>query len=248
MSESKKMLFDTLNKRGFRFPTSFIALDSETTAESVQCGRLPVQLALVEVVDGDVKNVAEIFLNWTVGNAVPANIFIAELNKISYIMQQKGETFPITYDMICQKGVPALVGLKHFMSQLVAYIDMGWPIVGHNIHGFDADLLDKAAHRYLDGFVIPWHKTSVLDTGLFQKAIKDDYFCYEGEPIEAWQRRVAKIMSNTKWNLRHCVAQYGLTEKLAGHAAHNAVSDCMAVAHLVHVFNRMLDEEASGKN
>jgi len=248
MTEAKKMLFEKLNDRGFRFPTSFIALDSETTAESVEFGRLPVQLALVEVVDGEVKHANEIFLNWTIGNAVPASSFIAELNKINYIMQEKGETFPITYQMICEKGKPAVSGLKHFMTQLVAYIDLGWPIVGHNIHGFDADLLNKAAHKYLDGFEIPWHKTSVLDTGLFEKAIKNDFYCYDGEPIEAWQRRVARIMSSTKWNLRHCVAQYGLTEKLAGHAAHNAVSDCMAVAHLVHVFNRMLDEGASGKN
>lgn len=243
----KGLLLQQLTDRGFRFPTSFIALDSETTAESAQLERLPVQLALVEVADGAIKNSTEIFLNWTIGGVVPVDVFRAELSKIQYIMRNKGEVFPITYELICEKGVPAIQGLKQFIAHLVAYIDAGWPIVGHNIHGFDADLLDKVTARYLSGFQIPWHATSVLDTGLFEKAYKDDWYCYDGEPIQAWQRRVARIISSTKWNLKHCVQQYGLSEKLANHAAHNAVSDCLAVAHLVQVFNSKLDEAASGK-
>jgi hypothetical protein len=245
MNTADKLMIKELNTRGFRFPAAFVAMDAETTAEG-QYGRLPVQLALVEVEDGKVKDTFEIFLNWGVGTDIPPQAFHSELNKINFIMAAKGDTFPITYDMICQRGVPAIAGLKQFIGKLLQYINARTPIIGHNIHGFDARMLDAITERYLMGWLAPWKETLVLDTGLFEKALNDDLFCYTGEPLDSWQRRVANVRSSTKWNLKGCITKYGLQEKMAGQPAHNAVADSMAVIHLTDVFNQILAGTYSG--
>jgi DNA polymerase III epsilon subunit-like protein len=232
-------LLDVLRARGFTFPDVYVALDTETTASGI-LGRLPVQLALLHVSGGVVIDQFEVFLNWGVGAGIDPRAFASELNKINYIMATRGDSFPITYDMVCERGQPALTGFHAVMSRLNNLVLAGVPIIGHNIFGFDAHMLDEVSERYLQGWTLPWDSTLVLDTGLFEKALSDNLLCYDNEDIPTWQKRVARIFSSTKWKLSYCIEKYGLQEKLASGMAHNAVFDTFAVIQLVNKFNELL--------
>lgn len=235
----KDKLLDRLKAENFLFPTSYVVLDAETTAKGA-LGRLPLQLALIKVTDGEVEDVAEWFLDWRRGFNMPADVLADEINKIGYIFAAKGERFPITYEMICEQGAPALPAVTAFLQKLTDCITAGTPIVGHNIRGFDIEMLNDVVARYFPELPIPWEKAAVYDTGLFEKALNLDLIFYSGESFNGWQNRVAKVASTVKWNLAGCITKYGLHEKLASGASHNAVYDCMAVVQLVNAFNAML--------
>lgn len=121
------------------------------------------------------------------------------------------EIHGITDEQVQQDGRPTAEVLPQLMECLTACWQAGWPVVGHNLGGYDLTLLDHELHRHNLGSITDFGGPGlVVDTLCIDKALR---------------RRVRGKGART---LQACADAYAIT--LDG--AHDAKHDCVAAARI----------------
>jgi hypothetical protein len=238
-------MFDTLSET-FEFPESYITADLETFGFSFD--RDPIMsLGYARVQNRVLVDVQEILLDWTRYPHIDHQYLQYRIGVLEEAYAKKGREFHYSWARLRNEGVPVLEGLYEYSRVLYEQIAADEMIMGHAFTRFDRRMLDTHTSRYLQGYLLPWRESTILDTGLLEKAAQLNLPPHNDESISQWMSRLQYIGSKVKWSLDgHCVPKYGLVARhsLDMRFAHSCGFDCRMVHHLVETYRELAADKA----
>jgi DNA polymerase III epsilon subunit-like protein len=223
------------------YPDDYFVADTETT------GVKPAEDLILEfgwhMTRGrKTADNASILINW-IGHFGITYEFIKErTDRLRQIMAEKGANYRYTPEMLIEHGMPAPEAIEQIYGIFMETLDRGEMIVGHNIIGYDRAMFDAMFNRFFDGKVIPWPADAMFDTGLVEKASRQNRVPWEGDTIHAWARRAAAPPWNVKWSLDAvCIPKYRLADRfgLQPDLAHTAAFDCLVTHKLFETYREI---------
>lgn len=234
--------------RYFRFPTTYLVLDTETTGFSKTDDFL-VDVGWAVVQNGRIVNHTNLLLDWSKLPGIDHNFIRNRLLYQAEQYRQQGRPHYYSWERLCAEGHHPLEVIHSYAHLIYEHITRGDSmLVGHGFWRFDRDVIDSHTTQFLNGYLLPWKMNSIFDTGLLEKAAQINSPPRSGETLDEWQRRVDRAGSKVKWNMeRHCVPKYRLVERynVDMRAMHTAGFDCLMI-HLLFDTYKQLTEILSG--
>lgn len=131
----------------------------------------------------------------------------------------------ITDEYAAEHGQPAEQGVAEIVKALSEVIAAGVPLVGHNIGGYDLNLLDREAARHLGGGlneVIPGaaDRMNVIDTMVIDKQ------------VAPYRRRVSETQGPYQMKTTAQTYSLGWDDKAAHGAEYDALMSARAAWHM----------------
>ena len=200
---------------GGKLPDSYIVLDTETTGVEVYKSKvLQYGMAMVK--------------NRNIVHSSSDYIFRPNLS----IPEAAAKIHGITIDKLASAGVDYKEYLAGLVDVLKDWRSQKGMYLGHNIQAFDAILLEVDSKDA--GCPFKFNVGEVIDTGMIVKAAQINEYPKDGEPLDYFYTRVARIHSRVKWSLaNYCYNEFRLGDSGIGtDDAHDAEVDCKLTAHL----------------
>lgn len=207
-------------------PESYLVVDLETTGFKKDYD-VVTQVGWAVVVNRQIVNCEALYLNWEGTEFVEHGWMRHRLRQQADNMAQRGIQQKITADMLERLGIEPLSVLNVLFDLMLGYVSRNQLIVGHNFWKFDSAFLDYAFDRFMRK-EFPWTHSSIMDTGIVEKASQLNLPRYESETLDDWFDRVERKRAHSKWGLDSCVQKYNITQRfgLGLDQHHDAGHDC----------------------
>ena len=237
-------VFETLEQFRFRFPDHYFILDLETTGFSFSQD-LIVDFGWGVVNDRKLVHNESTLLDWTRYDWIDQGWLRHRIDRVTQQMAEQGRVYQYPYERLYYEGEDPLEVLTAAVRLVHDYIERDEYVVGHGICKFDRNMIDGHTHRYMQGYMLPWKDTTLLDTGMIVKASQLNRPPYAGESLAAWFRRIAaNRTAGVKWNLdTFCFEKFHLAERygLSQSASHGAGPDCCTTYCLFETIRELVE-------
>ncbi len=212
------------------YPDDYIVFDTETT------GIDPTLDLIVEygwhITRGrQSRDNDSVLINWIGHYGITEEWLAARMEAVRAKMAERGLNYRFTVDMLKERGIPAPEAVENIFGFFNDALERGELLVGHNIITYDRKMLDALFARFHGGRSIQWPHNCMVDTGLVEKASRQNRVPWANDTIFEWARRVASPPFNVKWSLDGiCIPKYRLAERyqLQQGLNHTAAFDCLA--------------------
>lgn len=234
---------NNLHKSGFKFPTSYIVFDCETTGLDPNLDFI-VQFAHIFVDNKVPRSDIELILNWADCSNISQSHLNSRINNIQRIFNGLGKRYLFTRDVMQRDGVDPFKLLSIYLDMFKAHQNSGGYFLTHNGFRFDTIMLEHHFKRFLnEDFKFDCDR--VIDTGLIEKANQCElHTIKENETITNFYHRCDEYRARgVMWSLdKWCVPRYRLAEmhSLDMRKAHTAGFDCYATHLLFEEFRKMV--------
>lgn len=221
---------------GKSLPDNYLSFDLETTGFSKD--DLITELGHTIVHDRKVVHRGAVTLDWTRHRVVDQDWLQDRIREVREKMAERGRPYHMTYARMRQDGIVPEKALEFYHALLSGVQKREGFFIGQNIYSFDERVF--AAH-VLEFCGLEWKfgENEVFDVGAMEKAAQVDLMPFNDESMRVYFRRVQSFSAaGVKWNIEHCVEQYGLAEKHALDLTelHGAGNDSYVVSLLFEEF------------
>jgi len=221
-------------------PEDYLVIDLETTGlNPASPAVLPTQVGSCLVLGRQIAEAHAALVDWGKSPHVDPEQFYADVEKTCTKMRERGAA-GIAVAQVQEFGRPPQQVLDEYRAKLVACLEMGMPVVGHNIVAYDLPILERIFPlTFGDQGRMVFDLNRVIDSGMLCLA----WFAGCVPPTVDWARDdyysvIKQRQFKRKWNLGHCVETFGLARKHAADLqnAHDALADCRMVHYLIEEF------------
>jgi len=212
------------------YPDNYLVFDTETSG-IVPAVDLIVEYGWCLVRDRKPVDNDAVMINWVGHYGITYDWLKAKMDTVREAMAAKGHNYRFTPEMLMERGIPAPQAVEHIYEFFQETLNRGEMVMGHNIITFDRPLVDAMFSRFHGGRKIQWPDNCMYDTGLTEKASRQNRVPWINDSLFSWARRAASPPWNVRWSLdKVCIPKYRLQERfgLNPELTHTAAFDCLA--------------------
>lgn len=218
------------------YPSNYVSIDIETTGFS-PTNDYVIELGWTTAVNRQAVEVSSILVDWSTCPGIDWGYFCHRMATTAAKMAERGRPYHFTPEMLRDQGLPfdeAMARIRQVLDKALTGV-----VVAHNGWQFDRSRLNGLRQRYIDNRPFNFHETSLIDTGLFEKASQQSRTPWAGETLPNWYSRAAAPPWNIKWSLEEIIIpKYGLDRRygLNPQLAHRGAFDSRVCHHAFETF------------
>lgn len=228
----------------FNFPRTYLGLDTETTGFSREDDFI-IDAGWIVVHDRKIVHQQSLLIDWSKMPGINVELIRAKLRKQATDYAQRGLPHYYSWERLKAEGEDPRDVLYSYTKLIYEHLQNPESIiVGHGFRHFDRPVIDSHTKRYLNNYLLPWRLNSIVDTGMWEKAIQTSRPPYSHESLDEWQKRISGGRAACKWSLGgHCVPKYRLVERynVDMRLQHTAGFDCVLTHYLLQTYQELIE-------